>query len=424
MSVRICTTLEVLLALALASTVAAQDRPARIRISLEEALARAEETNESIAIAEAGVLRARGERIRARSAFFPQISGFATYTRVFASEFSGLGGGPPGDGAPPAEPCGPFAADTTLPLPVRVDTLEAVVGCLSRGGPGTFPDLADLFGDGVGPFGRGNLYDVGVSLSWPVYTGGRRGARTRIAEAGQRSAEVEVVARSAQLTLDVARAYFDAVLADRLVGIAEQALAQAERTLGVTEVAFAAGDQSEFDELRARVARDNQRATVLRRGAEREIAFARLRTLIDVPIDQPLELTTELGDELPPAVARRAPDPEGMDTAAALRSTVRQAEETVRIQEDLLRIARAQRLPEVTLSGQYGRIAFPSNVFPGLDDSGRPRRSPSARRSRSSPGAGSTPTSWSRGRTCASRGPGSSSYATSRPRTRSTRSSG
>ena len=228
------------------------------------------------------------------------------------------------------------------------------------GGPGVL-DLADLFGDGVGPFGRGNLYDV-VSLSWPVYTaaGGAHGHGSRRQDSG---APGRVVARSAQLTLDVAGLFRRR--AGRSAGRDRGAGARPGR-------AYAGRDGGRSPRATSRVrrawaGRARQPAPRSSGAAPSVRSFARLRTLIDVPIDQP-RTDDGVGDELPPAVARRAPDPEGMDTAAALRSTVRQAEETVRIQEDLLRIARAQRLPEVTLSGQYGRIAFPSNVFPGLDD--------------------------------------------------------
>src|SRR5690606_39199193 len=94
----------------------------------------------------------------------------------------------------------------------------------------------------------------------------------------------------------------------------------------------------------------------------------RLRTLVGIPLAQPIALTTELGDEVPPAVAKRAPDPAGPDTAASLRSTVRQAAEAVQIQEGLLDVVRAQRLPQVVLSGQFGQVAFPREIAPRLSD--------------------------------------------------------
>lgn len=357
-----------LLTLLAASALAAQDRPAVLRLSLEEALQLAEATSEPLVIAEAGIERARGEVLRARSEYLPQITASASYTRILRSEFSGFGGG---SGLPPPPPgCGPFAPDTMLPALARLDTLERAVACLTEvaAGGGPPPDLSSLFSGDFGVFTSPHQYDVGVFLTLPVYTGGRRGAQEDLAEAGRRSAEVELRARHAQLTFDVARAYFDAALAERLVAIAEQALAQAERTLQVTLVAVEAGDQAEFDALRARVARDNQQAEVSRRRAEREIAFNRLRTLTGLPLDQPIELTTELGDEVPPAITKRAAVPEGPDTAAALRSTVRQAAEAVRIQEGFLRIARSQRLPQVSIAGQYSRIAFSQDLFPDGSD--------------------------------------------------------
>ena len=136
----------------------------------------------------------------------------------------------------------------------------------------------------------------------------------------------------------------------------------------MTLVAVEAGDQPEFDALRARVARDNQRAEVSRRRAEREIAFNHLRALTGLPLDQPIELTTELGDQVPPAITKRAAVSQGPDTAAALRSTVRQAAEAVRVQEGLLRTARSQRLPQVSITGQYGRIGFSRDPFPDGGD--------------------------------------------------------
>lgn len=361
-------TLALALALAAALPLAAQERPAAVRrLSLEEALARAEATSEDLVIAEAGLLSARGERLRAESEYYPRVTGAADYTRTVASEFSGLGGG--AGGTPPPPPCAPFMPDTTLPLPVRVDSLERAVACLSAGGgAATPPDLSQLFGGGQLPFGNPNRYDLNVTLSQLLYTGGRRGAQLRIAGADSSIARQELRATRAQVVLDATRAYFDAALAARLLEIAGEALAQAERTLEVTRVAVAGGEQAEFDALRARVARDNAQAVVIQRRAERDIAFARLRTLLNLPGAEPIELTTPLDAEAQPAVERRAPDAPGPDTVAALRPPVREAVEAVAIEEARLRIARAQRYPEVSVIAQYGRVALPNTTIPSLDD--------------------------------------------------------
>src|SRR5688572_8596823 len=59
-------------------------------LTLEQVLELAESRSESIALAEAGVRRANGERTRARSGAYPQLSASASYDRSLASEFEGV----------------------------------------------------------------------------------------------------------------------------------------------------------------------------------------------------------------------------------------------------------------------------------------------------------------------------------------------
>ena len=71
--------------------------PAR-PLSLEAALALAEEKSEQVEIARAGVSRAAAEEARARSEWFPQLSLTASYDRTLATEFEGLFEGMGGNG--------------------------------------------------------------------------------------------------------------------------------------------------------------------------------------------------------------------------------------------------------------------------------------------------------------------------------------
>ena len=108
------------------------------------------------------------------------------------------------------------------------------------------------------------------------------------------------------------------------------------------------GNQSEFDLLRARVTRDNQRPVVIQRRADRDLAHYRLKQLLDFPLDQPLALTTELGDTAlvdSPRLSQLVANPG--DTSTSTRAPVRQANEAVEAQRGLLRAAKGQRLPQV-----------------------------------------------------------------------------
>jgi outer membrane protein TolC len=326
------------------------------QLSLDEALAAAEGASETVAIARAGVERARGQWYKARSQFLPQIYGTASYTRTLKSQYQGLSFGGDSTLGPPQ--CGAFVPDTTAPLSDRIRLLERALGCSSGNG---------LFGSGslseLG-FGAANQYNFGLSLSQNLFTGGRLRAQYRQARAGQRSAEIGFTSARAQLTLDVTQAYYDVVLSDRLLNIAEATLAQTETTLAQTRLARQVGNQPEFELLRAQVARDNQVPVVIQRRSDRDIAYFRLRQLLNLPLEQPLVLTTGLGDTVSTPSARLASLMQSApDTGAGARAPVRQASENVRAQQNALTVARSQRVPSLTLSSSFGRVAYPSG-FP------------------------------------------------------------
>jgi outer membrane protein TolC len=331
-------------------------------LSLVEALEIAEKESETIGIARAGIEAARGEQRRARSEIFPQLSGSVSYTRTLETQFAALAedddGGDPA--TPPPSSCPTFVPDPAASPDQRLADLEAAVECTSSLDPfGSFSDL---------PFGQANQWSFGLKLSQTLFAGGRVLAQSRIAGANRRSAETELAAQEAQLVLDVTTAYYDAVLSDRLVSIAEAALDQSERTLKDVRLAREVGTQPEFDLLRAEVTRDNQRPLVIQRRTARELAYLRLAQILNLPLDQQLVLTTSLGDTTdtagPPPVPIAFVAQAAVDTAPEQRAPVRQAVENVRASEGRLTVARAQSLPSVSLSSDYAKINFPDDPLP------------------------------------------------------------
>jgi outer membrane protein len=291
-----------------------------IILSLEDALRIALGQSETVWVAEAGVMRALGNERIARSGYFPQISGTASYTRTLRSQFQDLDFG--GGEAPP------------------------------DGEDGGLEDL---------PFGRVNQYSLGLSLTQTVFDAGQTRARNRAAEARLRAAEIDVESAQAETLLDVTQSYFDALLADRLVQIAEANLAQTAEILRQTQVAREVGDRSEFELLRARVARDNVLPALLQRRTERTEAYLRLKQLLDVPLGNEVVLTTGVEDL--PAQFANASDP-----APGARAPVRQAERNVEASQAQLVETRAQRLPSVVLSSRYAPVAYPESGLPEPGD--------------------------------------------------------
>ncbi len=332
-------------------------------LTLPEAIRIAKVQSENIRIARAGVDRAHGVQYQARSQFFPQIGGTASYTRTLASQFSSVGGAaPPVDTtkpAPPPAPCDQYLRDATATTDERLAGLEDANRCSLGGNP--FSSFGSL------GFGAKNQYNLGLSLAQNLFAGGRVFAANEVANAGKRSADIELTAQDAQLQLDITQAYFDAALQDRLVALAESSAVQTDKVLAQTQLARNVGNVSEFDLLRAQVSSANQRPVVIRRRADRESAYLLLKQLLNMPLDATLELTTVVDDSAQTNAALASIGVES-DTVAAHRATVRQGAEAIAVQQGLLRVAKGQRLPSVSLISQYGKVAFPLNTLPGGGD--------------------------------------------------------
>jgi outer membrane protein TolC len=327
-------------------------------LSLTDALEIAERESESVGLAQGALARAEGARRQARSAYFPQLTGSASYTRTLRSQFSVLQGEDEGPAAPVPEECDAFIPRPGLPVEERLDSLEAAVECASNADP--FAGLGNDL-----PFGRENTYRLGLSFSQTLFSGGRVTGQTQSANADVRSATIGLTAARAQLLLDVTEAYYDATLGDRLVNIARATLRQADTTLSQARLARQVGDQSEFDLLRARVTRDNQQPVVIQRQAARDLAYYRLKNLLNIPLEQPLTLTSQLVDTAMIRTARLAELVDTpADTATDVRAPVRQASEAVTSQEGLLRVARGQRWPQVSLTSDYAEFGYPDDASP------------------------------------------------------------
>ena len=292
-------------------------------LSLADALRIAETASEDVGIARAGADRAQGELLRARSELYPQVFGTILYTRTLASEFEDLAGD-----APPAD-------------------------------SGSF-DFGSL------PFGQPNNWTLGLEVQQSLFSGGRVSAQARMADASRRIADVSLASARAQLVLDVIEAYYDAALAERLLTIAASTLDQAETTLRHTQLARQVGNQPEFELLRATVARDNQRPVLIQRKTDRDISLMRLKQMLNLPLDEPLSLTTPLDDTTAVVPARLTSDVSTVPDSVlpSERAPVRQAADAVEVSANALRAARSQRWPQVNISVLFGRVAYPAGGVP------------------------------------------------------------
>ena len=308
--------------------------PAGSTLTLTDALRIAEARSETLAESRAGESRADADRMRANSARLPQINFTGSYDRTLASEFSGV-----------------FDSSSSSTTSTSSDSSSV--------------DFSKL------PFGQRNVYRATFAASQSLYTGGRVGAQRAQADLGKKNAALATDVALAQLQLEVTKAFYDSALADRLVSIAESGLAQSAAVYDQTKLAFDAGQKPEFELLRAQVARDNQRPVVIRRRADRDTAYLRLRQLLKMPAPEPLTINVDLDVN-----TLNAPDPfiGALATATAeppkaTRAQVLQADTLVQVREAAITVAKSERLPSVNVTTSYGKVGYPSSgVIPGFDD--------------------------------------------------------
>ncbi len=327
-----------------------------ITLSLNDALRLATGASEQVALARAGEQRARGQQLQARSVLLPQVSSTLNWQKQLQNQFA------------------------------------AISKRASNGNSGADSDSSSA-GNATSSitriFASEYNFNLGLTASQPLYTGGRATANIRAARAGRESAEIGITSAQAQAQLDVTQAYYDAVLAERLLSIADSTLVQAERTLRQVQLTRSVGSTSEFELIRARVTRDNQRPGWLQARTTRDLAYVQLRQLLNLDADRVVSLTDSIVETplapmttpvttittvnvaaadvlaLDPAVqARVARTLASTDTGASTRAPVRQALKGVEAAQQQLRATKAQRLPTLAATTNYQRLAYPTNVLP------------------------------------------------------------
>ncbi|HEX5060323.1 MAG TPA: TolC family protein [Kofleriaceae bacterium] len=307
-----------LCSLTLAGSAAAQPPSATpespTALSFEEAVGAAERTAESVAIANADVDRADAQVTSARAGYLPTVNSSLAYQRTLASEFDDINFGPMTGGS-----------DVKL------------------------------------PFGQRNNWRVNLNVTQPIFDGFRTKNAVDVAKGGVRHAELGVNSMRAQVALQVAQAYFDAVLAERQVVIGEETLRQAEQTYQETELGFKQGTRPEFDLVRAEVVRDNQRTLVVQFKVQRDVTLVSLRRLVGLPLDRQLQLTSTLDSndlEQLLATARKA-----AGITSTNRIAVAQAKESVGIRESALKLAKSQYWPSLSAGTDLGFVDYDNTPF-------------------------------------------------------------
>jgi outer membrane protein TolC len=191
-------------------------------------------------------------------------------------------------------------------------------------------------------------YQFSLSLSLPLYTGGRLTSGFKQAKYSLLSSE-EDARQSEHITVFNAKAaFYGCLLAEDFVSVAEEAVEVAEKHFNNVKRLYEVGMASKFDLLRSEVELANLKPQLIKSRNNLKIAELNLKTLLGLDLSQPIEIKGELTFEL------FEPDLDtSIDTALVKRSELSQLGYQKKMAGEMLKLARASRLPTVALSGTY-----------------------------------------------------------------------
>jgi len=201
-------------------------------------------------------------------------------------------------------------------------------------------------------------YSTNANISQTFFQGGRIFAGTRAAGDARQAARYDQTETRARVSVDIQRAYFQALLSDRLYEIQVRNLELADERLKQVERLESGGRAARYDVLRARVQHTNLEPEVIQAQSDRELTMLQVKRILNLPVDQPLVLTSALDpDALQPFVATVAND----SSADPVRASIRSAESIVEARGEGIRVARADMMPTVSAFFQTGYLALPAN---------------------------------------------------------------
>jgi len=315
-------------------------------LTLDGAVQRARRESEEMAAARATLAQAEAQVTQAVSGALPQVSSNLVYNRAIRTIFDEAATPPP-----ISDTLIPPAFDLDKPPRERFDLLSSLL----------IQDFIGALFQGL-PFGRKNTYMATFSVAQPLYVGGKVGSALRVARHFRAAANDQLRETEAELILQVRGAYLTASLAHRLHRIAMESRRVAEEHFLQVELFYEAGTVSEFDLLRARVDLENRDPVVIQAENGAYLALLNLKRLVNIPAGQPVRLVTTL-DPVFVAV-----DEAELVRLVMARPLLNAAGEAIAIREEAVKIARADRLPNLMFMGTMGFQGFPDSPMPpGFD---------------------------------------------------------
>lgn len=208
-------------------------------------------------------------------------------------------------------------------------------------------------------------FRTSVTLTQPLWTGGRTTAALEGAQVGRAAAALGVERQRQEVIFGVAQAYYRVLLAQANLDVVKAGLRAAEANRDRARVRFETGIVVESDVLSAEVRMAGLREQEIAAASQLTLARAALNDAMGRPLDEAFAATDALVERPLPAAAAAVAE-QGTTAVPALlerRPDYRKLVEDERAAERRVALARAEFLPTVNARGSYDidRLDFAAN---------------------------------------------------------------
>lgn len=189
------------------------------------------------------------------------------------------------------------------------------------------------------------MYMVGASQT--IVRPSKREARRNAAELEARAAALMIAAARAELDRDVLLLWWELAAVDAQLATASAVREMIDAIVAAARVRYEAGTSAQADVIRAQLEASNLEHEVLRLRGERRSVLARLLPLVDLP----------LATEVPPVALPREIDSLADSAPVAPPAdhpAIAALEAEVAAREEMVRLMRLERKPDVDIEAQYG----------------------------------------------------------------------
>ncbi|MDR3561356.1 MAG: TolC family protein [Negativicutes bacterium] len=206
-----------------------------------------------------------------------------------------------------------------------------------------------------------NLFSNQLSLSLPVYTGGRLESQIDQAKLNYNVSVLNVDATRQQLKLSATTGYFNVLQTRNLVEVSRQSVDDFAGHLKNVQAQLDAGTVALNDVLQTQVQLANAQDGLIKARNNYDLAVANLNNIVGLPLDSEIKLKGDFKYEQYPLQLDSC-----VQYALVNRPEMAQAEANTRVAQDQVKVARSGSLPSVGFNAANG---WQANNFPGTQNS-------------------------------------------------------